>query len=263
METYVIVNQKGGVGKTTSTVNFAIGLARQNKKVLAIDLDPQGSLSIALGIEDPDQLSVSITTILEKIMEEEDFEPRLGILSHQEGIDFMPANIELASLELSLVSEVSREQILNLYLEKLEDELQDLYDYIVIDCSPNLGLVTYNALTCADQLIIPVQAQFLSLKGMEQLFQTIGKVKRKLNKKLEISGILITMVNTRTTYNREIVSLLHETYGEQLRIFSQVIPYSVRASESSSQGESIFAYEPKGKIAQAYESLIQEVLQDE
>lgn len=263
METYVIVNQKGGVGKTTSAVNFAIGLARQNKKVLAIDLDPQGSLSIALGIEDPDRLSVSITTILEKIMVEEDFEPRLGILSHQEGIDFMPANIELASLELSLVSEVSREQILNLYLEKLEDELEDLYDYIVIDCSPNLGLVTYNALTCADQLIIPVQAQFLSLKGMEQLFQTIGKVKRKLNKQLEISGILITMVNTRTTYNKEIVSLLHETYGEQLRIFSQVIPYSVRASESSSQGESIFAYEPKGKIAQAYESLIQEVLQDE
>lgn len=259
MEIYAIVNQKGGVGKTTTAVNFAVGLAKSGKKVLAVDLDPQGSLSIALGCADPDTLPITVSTIMEQIMADKPFDPKEGILHHDEGIDFLPSNIELAGLEISLVSEVSREQVLSIYLE----ELEDVYDVVVIDCSPNLGLITYNALSCADQLIIPVQAQFLSLKGMEQLFQTIGKVKRKLNKRLAIAGILVTMVNMRTTYNKEIISLLHDAYGEHIRIFSQVVPFSVRASESSSLGKSIFAYDPQGKVAEAYESLIQEVLEHE
>lgn len=259
MEIYAVVNQKGGVGKTTTSVNFAIGLARAGKRVLAVDLDPQGSLSIALGIEHPDQLTHSVCNHLKQVIQELECDPKEGILSHPEGIDFLPANIELAGLEVALVSEVSREQILSLYLDSLALS-QPSYDVVVIDCSPNLGLITYNALTCADHVVIPVQAQYLSLKGMEQLFYTIGKVKRKLNRGLDISGILVTMANLRTNYNKEIVSLLHENYGEKLHIFQEVIPYSVRASESSALGQSMFTYDPQGKVAEAYESFVQEIL---
>lgn len=256
MKIYGIVNQKGGVGKTTTAVNFAIGMAQAGKRVLAIDLDPQGSLTMALGYADPDQFSVTVSTLFEKIVQEQPLEPGEGILHHEEGIHLLPANIELAGLEIALVSEVSREQILAQYLEGLEEQ----YDVVVLDCSPSLGLITFNALSCADEVIIPVQAQYLSLKGMEQLFATIGKVKRKLNKNLSICGVLITMVNLRTTYNKEILTMLKTTYGDQVRIFEGVVPYSVRASEASSEGKSIFRHDPQGKVAESYRSLIQEVL---
>lgn len=259
MKVFSIFNQKGGVGKTTTAVNFSIGLARKGLRVLAIDLDPQGSLSIALGYPDPDSFSATITTCLTHIIQEVDFEPSMGILTHAEGIDLMPANIELASLEIALVSEVSREQVLLQYLEKLDG----MYDAVVIDCSPSLGMVVYNALTCADEVIIPVQAEYLSMKGMELLFQTIGKVKRKLNRRLEICGVLITMANLRTSYNKEILQMLQETYGEHVRIFEKVVPYSVRAAETTAEGKSIFLHDPLGKVAEAYASMIEEVLGDD
>lgn len=258
MKIYSICNQKGGVGKTFTSLNLAVGLAKEGKKVLALDLDPQGSLSISLGISDPDALDVTISTKLEYFIkeEEESFDPREGILQHGEGIDFLPANIELADMEISLVTAFSREHLLGKYLDLLAED----YDFVIIDCSPSLGLVTINALSCADVVIIPVQAQFLSIKGMEQLLRTIHRVKRKLNRSLELGGILVTMANQRTKDYKDTVETLYEKHGDSVGIFQSVIPLSTRAMEAPKKGSSIFLHDPKGKVAQAYESFVTEVL---
>lgn len=173
-----LCSQKGGVGKTTSCVNLAVGLARAGKKVLVIDNDPQGSMTASLGYPNPDELLVTLATILTKIVEEESFENNLGILHHQEDIDLLPANIELSGMEVSLVNFMSRELVLKQYIEQMRHG----YDYILIDCSPSLGMLTINALACADEVIIPVQAAYLPVKGLEQLIRTIGKVRRQLNR---------------------------------------------------------------------------------
>lgn len=192
----VIGNQKGGVGKTTTTSNLGIGLAKQGKRVLLIDADAQGSLTASLGFQEPDKLDVSLATVMANIINEEDMEPDYGILKHDEGVDLMPGNIELSGLEVSLVNVLSRELVLRTYIEQQKDR----YDYILIDCMPSLGMITINAFTCADSILIPVQAAYLPVKGLEQLIKTIGKVKRQINPKLEIDGILLTMVDNRTNY---------------------------------------------------------------
>ena len=229
-----IANQKGGVGKTTTTSSLGIGLAKQGKRVLVIDADAQGSLTASLGFTEPDY----------------------GILKHEEGIDLMPGNIELSGLEVSLVNVMSREIMLRSYVERVKDG----YDYILIDCMPSLGMITINAFACADSILIPVQAAYLPVKGLEQLIKTIGKVKRQINPKLEIEGILLTMVDNRTNYARDITALLIETYGSRVRIFENSIPMSVRAAETSAEGISIYEHDPKGKVAGAYQSLTKEVL---
>lgn len=183
-----LCSQKGGVGKTTSCVNLAVGLAKAGKKVLVIDNDPQGSMTASLGYHNPDELPITLATILTKIVEDELFENTLGILHHQEGIDLIPANIELSGMEVSLVNIMSRELVLKQYIERMREE----YDYILIDCMPSLGMLTINALASVDAVIIPVQAAYLPVKGLEQLIRTIGKVRRQLNKQLKIGGILIT-----------------------------------------------------------------------
>lgn len=254
-----LCSQKGGVGKTTSCVNLAVGLARAGKKVLVIDNDPQGSMTASLGYPNPDELLVTLATILTKIVEEESFENNLGILHHQEDIDLLPANIELSGMEVSLVNFMSRELVLKQYIEQMRHG----YDYILIDCSPSLGMLTINALACADEVIIPVQAAYLPVKGLEQLIRTIGKVRRQLNRQLEIGGILITMVDKRTNYARDISELIFDTYGSKIHIFPQSIPFSVRAAEISAEGVSIFKHDPKGKVAEAYQMMTQEVLLDE
>ncbi len=259
MKIYSICNQKGGVGKTFTTLNLAIGLARQGQRVLAIDLDPQGSLSISLGILDPDQLDLTVSSKLAHFTMEDDdavFDPRAGILSHPEGIDYLPANIELADMEISLVTTMAREHLLGKYLDLLEDD----YDVVVIDCSPSLGLVTINALSCCHEVIIPVQAQFLSVKGMEQLFRTLYRVKRKLNRSLDIAGILITMANQRTKDYKDTISTLYEKHGEDVRIFKSIVPVSTRATETPKRGTSIFKHDPGGKVAAAYEDFVLELL---
>ena len=255
----VVVNQKGGVGKTTTTSNLGIGLAKKGKKVLLIDSDPQGSLTVSLGFKVPDELTFSLSTIYEKIINDEEIKVDEGILHHLEGVDLMPGNIELSGLEVSLVGAMNREKILCEYIKIV----RDIYDYVIIDCMPSLGMLTINCLACADSVLIPVQAAYLPVIGLQQLFKTIGKVMRHLNNRLRIEGILITMVDSRTNYAREINKELCTHYGEKVRIFSQVIPHSVRAAEISVEGTSIYVHDPNGKVAAAYSTLVEEVLQNE
>ena len=251
-----LCNQKGGVGKTATTVNLGIGLAREGKRVLLADIDPQGSLTASLGYQNPDQMENTLAEILGRIISEEPLTPGEGIIHHAEGVDLLPANIELSGLEVTLVNIMSREMVLREYLNSIRDR----YDVILLDCCPSLGMLTINALAAADEVIIPAQAHYLSLRGMEQLIRTIFNVKRKINPGLEIAGILITMADMRTNYSREIIDLLRNTYGSDLRIFDSIIPLSIRAAETSAEGKSIYLHDPAGKVSAAYAALTREVL---
>ena len=194
--TIAIVNQKGGTAKTTTCENLGIGLAMEGKKVLLVDVDPQGSLTISMGWQQPDELSTTLSTLMQKAMNDQPIQPGDGILHHAEGVDLIPANIELAGMEVALVNSMNREKMLKQVLDSAKRE----YDYILLDCTPSLGMLTINALAAADTTLIPMQAQYLSAKGLEQLLQTIGKVRRQINPKLKIEGILLTICNELFTW---------------------------------------------------------------
>lgn len=249
-------NQKGGTGKTTTCANLGIGLAQEGKRVLVVDNDPQASLTISLGWTQPDKLPVTLSTLMGRAIMDEPIRAEEAILHHSEGMDVLPASIELSGMEVSLVNAISRESVLRQVLE----ELSLRYDHMLIDCMPSLGMLTINALAAANSVIIPVQAQYLPAKGLEQLLQTVAKVRRQLNPRLKIDGILLTMVDSRTNFNREISALLRETYGGKIRVFATDIPHSVRAAEISAEGKSIFTHEPHGKVAEAYRALTKEVM---
>ena len=253
-----LANQKGGVGKTTTTLNLGVGLANEGKKVLLIDCDAQGSLTESLGYHTPDKLEITLSTLMQKTFEEKEILPDEGILHHEEGVDLVPANIELSGMETALVNVMSRERVLKNYI----DSVKNNYDYVLIDCTPSLGMLTINALTAADEVIIPVQAHYLPLKGLEQLVTTVTKVQKQINPNLKFGGILLTMVDRRTLYNKEVSSVIRLNYSNYLKIFKTEIPSSIRAAEASSVGKSIYEYDKKGIAAEAYKNFTKEVLND-
>lgn len=254
-----IANQKGGVGKTTTCVNLGIGLARKGNRVLVIDADAQGDLTASLGCGEPDLLTDTLASVMGNIINDIEMQPDYGVKKHEELVDFLPANIELSGLEVSLVNIMSREKVLKEYV----DAMRNHYDFILIDCMPSLGMMTINAFVSSDSILIPVQAAYLPVKGLQQLIRTISKVRRQLNPEVAIEGVLITMMDRRTNYAKEIEKLLKESYGNSLHIFENCIPLSVRAAETSSEGKSIFLHDPNGQVAKAYEKLTEEVLQNE
>lgn len=253
---YAICNQKGGVGKTVTAVSLGIGLAREGKRVLLVDVDAQGSLTASLGYQHPDQMEVTLATVMGQVIQDLPLQPGMGILHHSEGVDLLPANIELSGLEVTLVNTMSRETVLRECLRGVQEQ----YDVILLDCCPSLGMLTINALAAADQVLIPVQANYLSIKGLEQLLRTISKVRRQINPNLDIAGILVTMADMRTIYTRDVIDLLHTTYDGKLKVFDSVIPASIRAAETSAEGRSIYLHDPAGKVSAAYAALTKEVM---
>lgn len=257
-KTIAICNQKGGVGKTTSTVNLGVGLAMQGKKVLLVDADPQGDLTTCLGWNDADNLQNTLSDKMMEVVQGKENNPFNGILHHKEGVDLMPSSSDLFDFEISLVTAMNREVILKSYLS----EVKDKYDYILIDCSPSLGMMTLNSLSAADSVIIPVQAHYLPAKCMTQLLRTVNKVKRHINPNLKIDGILLTIVDNRTNLAKSTVDALRENFGSHIRIFKSQIPMAVKAAEVASKGKSIYAYEPNSTVSKAYTEFTKEVLAD-
>lgn len=256
-----IANQKGGVGKTTTAVSLGTGLTKKGKKVCIIDLDPQGNATQSLGYNS-ENLEITITTILDRIIAKDYvLSSDYGVLHHQEGVDLVPANIELSVMEMKLLSVyIGREKILDKYLEMIKDT----YDYIIIDCKPSLDIITLNALTASDTVLIPVQAQFFSVRGLEQLLNTINQVViGGLNSKLTIEGILYTAVNDRTCSFKEISETVRNAYGAYVHIYQRYIPRSIKAEEAPAAGKSIYTYDKSSTVALAYEEFTKEFLMKE
>lgn len=250
-----LTNQKGGVGKTTTAVNLGVCLSKQGKKVLLVDADAQANLTISLGYPRPDDLPISLATIMQDIIDDKPFDVQKGILHHSEGVDLLPSNIELSGLEVRLINAISRERVLTTCI----NEVKKNYDYVLIDCMPSLGMLTINALAAADSVVIPTQPHYLSAKGLELLLRSVSKVRRQINPHLRIDGILMTMVMPRTNISKEVTALVRSAYGQNIKVFDAQIPHSIRAVEATAEGKSIFAYDKGGKVAAAYEQFGKEV----
>ncbi len=250
-----VANQKGGTGKTATTLSLGVALARRGRRVLLVDTDPQGDLTKSLGWADPDSIETTVATHIEAVIEGADEDPRAGILGHREGVDLMPANIELAGLEMAVFMAMSRERILKTWAEPLRAD----YDYILFDCAPTLGIIPVNALVAADGVIIPVSAEYLPASGMAGLLKTVGRVRRQINPGLSVEGILVTLYDSRNNLARDVERAIREQYGAALRVFDTVVPRAVSAAESAAAGESVFSYDASGRVAKAFADLAEEV----
>ena len=250
-----ICNQKGGVGKTTTTVSLGVGLINQGYKVLLIDADPQGDLTTSLGWYNNDDMQHTLASLIGSVIQDKEYDINEAILHHAEGMDVIPSNIDLADMETQLVTTMNREAT----VKRIIDGIKYDYDYILIDCMPSLGMITVNALTASDTVIIPVQAQFLPAKGMTSLLTTINKVNKHLNPNLEIEGVLITLADRRTNLSKQTANMIRSNFGDHIKVFDVEIPVAVKAAETSAHGASILKYDAKGTVAQAYSELAKEV----
>ena len=250
-----LTNQKGGVGKTTTAVNLGVSLAKQGKTVLLVDADAQANLTMALGYTKTDNLPITLSDIMQDIIDGKSVDVQKSILHTDEGVDLLPSCVELAGVETTLIDTKNRESVLKACIS----EVKKNYDYVLIDCMPALGMLTINGLAAADSVIIPNQPHYFSIKGLEQLLRSVSKVKRQINPNLRIDGILMTMVMPRTKITQTVISTVKNAYGRNIKIFDTQIPFSIRAVEATAEGKSIFAYDKSGKVAAAYEQFGKEV----
>ena len=250
-----LTNQKGGVGKTTTAVNLGVSLAKQGKSVLLVDADAQANLTMALGYTKTDNLPITLSDIMQDIIDGKSVDVQKSILHTDEGVDLLPSCVELAGVETTLIDTKNRESVLKACISKVKKN----YDYVLIDCMPALGMLTINGLAAADSVIIPNQPHYFSIKGLEQLLRSVSKVKRQINPNLRIDGILMTMVMPRTKITQTVISTVKNAYGRNIKIFDTQIPFSIRAVEATAEGKSIFAYDKSGKVAAAYEQFGKEV----
>ena len=249
-----VANQKGGVSKTTTSINLGVALVRLGKRVALVDADPQGRLTLGLGF--PKKIRVSLKNMMENIIMGMEFDPMEAVLRHKEGIDVIPSNKMLTGTDLSLITVENREKVLKEYLELLEDN----YDYIIIDCMPSLGMLTINALSAADSVLIPVQPQYYAADGLTELLSVVKGIKQRFNPGLEIEGILFTMDSSRYNNSKRNKQAVKMAYGKEMRIFEKSIPRSEAIAETASEGVSIFAYDSRSKGAKSYAELAEEVL---
>ena len=257
MKIISVSNQKGGVGKTTTTINLGIALVRNGKRVCLIDADPQGDLTLGLGFGKKHK--TTLKNKMEDIILGFETDPYDVILKHQEGVDVIPSNKLLSGLDMSLITVEDREQILKKYLEKLREK----YDYILIDCMPSLGMLTLNAIVASDSVLIPVQPQYYAADGLTELIRVVQAMKNNYNPSLKIEGIVFTMDNSRYSNAKRIKDKIKSLYGKSIRIFETSIPRLEQLSEISSEGVSIFSYNENGKGALSYERFAKELLKNE